>query len=55
VNPIQHSNEDEDWDDFARSWVQDHRLAGRIALLVQGPSPQHPDANQRIEVIELGD
>jgi pyruvate kinase len=45
----------ESWRDFARTWLRDHEVSGRTALLVVGPSPRHPDADYRIEFLRLGD
>jgi pyruvate kinase len=41
------------WNAFAREWVAQHGLAGDIALLTEGPSQRNPDANNRMEIIEL--
>jgi pyruvate kinase len=41
------------WHDFARDWVRKHQLPGGLATLVAGPSPEHPQAADRIEFIHL--
>ena len=42
-----------DWTAFARTWVDEQDLPGRLAILVQGPSARHPDANHSLEIVEL--
>jgi pyruvate kinase len=53
VLPEFNPNLDEDWDGFARRWVERHELAGNLAILVQGPSPKNPEGNMRIEMLDL--
>jgi pyruvate kinase len=53
VHPLQCERYPEDWNAFARDWVREQGLAGSIALLVAGPSREHPDQNHRLEIIEL--
>jgi pyruvate kinase len=43
----------EDWDAYVRKWIQDHELAGDIAILTEGPSSKHPETNNRMEIINL--
>jgi len=42
-----------DWSDFVRGWVSAESLPGHFALLVRGPSPRHPEANHRLEIVDL--
>jgi pyruvate kinase len=49
------SDEPEAWRDFARNWLCDHHVTGRLAILVAGPSPRQPDADYRIEFLRVGD
>jgi len=44
----------ETWDDFVRMWLVEHDLSGHHAMLVAGPSPENPNSNHRLEIIELG-
>jgi len=53
VQPILHSNEDENWDAFTRRWIRRQGIPGNLAILVQGPSPAHPEANVRIEMVDM--
>jgi pyruvate kinase len=42
-----------DWKAYTKELVKTHRLKGDIALLTEGPSPRNPDANHRMELIDL--
>jgi pyruvate kinase len=55
VEPIQLANDPGDWRSFAKHWLGEHQVPGFVAVLVAGPSPQHPDANHRIEFMRVGD
>jgi pyruvate kinase len=53
VHPVENTNEDADWRAFVERWLQaNHAPAGRV-LLMAGPSPRHPQANHRIELMRL--
>ena len=53
VHPVENTNEDADWRAFVERWLQaNHATAGRV-LLMAGPSPRHPQANHRIELMRL--
>jgi pyruvate kinase len=53
VHPIFDPNPTDDWTAFARQWARDHGASGRSVVLAAGPSPRHPDASHRIEIIEI--
>ncbi len=55
VHPIQLPNDPENWNEFAREWLQKRQLKGSIALLVAGPSALNPNANYRMEFLRVGD
>ncbi len=55
VHPIEASEEPADWREFAAGWLREHRLPGSTAMLVAGPSGRHPEANNRIEFLRLGE
>jgi pyruvate kinase len=42
-----------DWNAYAKEWVKTHGVKGTIALLTEGPSPRNPEANHRMELIDL--
>jgi pyruvate kinase len=43
----------ETWNDYARNWVRQHELSGPLMLLIAGPSPDYPERNHRVELIEV--
>jgi len=53
VSPVCDPEHPEDWTAFARNWVQTHGLEGNLVVLTEGPSPEHPKANHRMELIDL--
>jgi pyruvate kinase len=53
VYPILEPVHPEDWRSYARKWLQSHRIRGDRVLLIEGPSPQNPAANHRLEIIDL--
>lgn len=54
VFPLHYAEEPRDWNDVARDWLRSQGLSGRRAVLTAGPSARHPDANHRMEIIDLG-
>ena len=46
-------DEIEDWNSFARDWLKRHELEGDLVILAAGPSPKHPQANNRMEIIDM--
>ncbi|PWT78776.1 MAG: pyruvate kinase, partial [Acidobacteria bacterium] len=55
VQPVQMTDEPDNWRDFAKKWLQEHQIPGAIALLVAGPSTRNPDANYRLEFLKFGE
>jgi pyruvate kinase len=53
VYPVHEPDYPESWNLFAREWVRTHSLKGNLAVLAEGPSPKHPEANHRMELIDL--
>jgi pyruvate kinase len=54
VYPVHEPDHPEDWNAFARKWLQDHEVKGNLVVLTEGPSVKHPEANNRMEIIDLG-
>jgi pyruvate kinase len=50
VHALEHP---EDWKAFAREWLRKHGLEGDLVILTEGPSSRHPEANDRMEIINL--
>jgi pyruvate kinase len=53
VHAVDLAAEPDDWRAFAAAWARDHGLDAKAAMLVAGPSANHPDANSRIEFMRL--
>jgi pyruvate kinase len=54
VFPIKVDNDLEEWTPFLRGWFREQQINEGIALLAQGPSPEHPCSNHRLDFIDLG-
>jgi pyruvate kinase len=53
VHAVHEPDYPDDWNTYAQQWVKTHQLEGNLALLTEGPSPIRPDANNRMEIIDL--
>jgi pyruvate kinase len=53
VFPVRENELPERWDGYARRLVNDLGFAGDLVILTEGPSPEHPEANHRMEIIDL--
>jgi pyruvate kinase len=53
VCPVCEADHPDDWNTFARNWLHEHGVAGDLVILTEGPSAKHPEANNRMELINL--
>ena len=53
VHPIDLADEPSDWREWVRSWLREHGVSGERVILVAGPSARNPNANHRIELMQL--
>jgi len=53
VMPVHEPNSPMDWKPYVRNWLQEQGVSGGLVILTEGPSSKHPDANHRMEIIEL--
>jgi pyruvate kinase len=53
VYPMCEPDHPEDWNAYVRQWMRDHELQGNLVVLTEGPSAKHPQANNRMEIIDL--
>jgi pyruvate kinase len=53
VQPVFEADHPDDWEAFVRVWLERHRVTGDMAILTEGPSMKHPDAHNRMEIINL--
>ena len=53
VHPIRVEKEQQDWAPFTKKWLNQQHFTEGLVVLSQGPSPDHPHASYRMEVINL--
>ena len=53
VYPFHEPEHPENWNAFARQWLELYGVDGNLVVLTEGPSSLHPDANHRMEIIDL--
>jgi pyruvate kinase len=53
VHPVFIPEHPEDWNEFAREWLTSQNLQGNLVVLTEGPSKKNPDANNRMEIIDI--
>jgi len=53
VYPILVENMPTDWAMCARDYVETYGLKGSCLIKAEGPSPDHPDINHSMEIIDL--
>jgi pyruvate kinase len=53
VSPVHEPQHPEDWKSYINRWMHDHEMDGDLAILTEGPSTKHPEANNRMEIIDL--
>ncbi len=53
VYPVHEPEHPEDWNRFAEEFLRSHEIKGDLVVLTEGPSTNHPDANLRMELIDL--
>jgi pyruvate kinase len=55
VEPVQLAEHPENWQDIAQAWLEEHQVPGAFALLVAGPSARNPEANYRLEFLQIAE
>jgi pyruvate kinase len=53
VSPVHEPDHPEDWRAYGKQWLKDHGIRGDLVILTEGPSSKHPEANNRMELIDL--
>ncbi len=54
VLPVHELDHPEDWKAYVKNWMLAHEVEGNLAVLTEGPSSKHPEANHRMEIVDLG-
>lgn len=53
VFPMHEPDHPDNWNDFLREWMRAHKVEGTLVVLTEGPSTKRPEANNRMEIIDL--
>jgi len=53
VHPVHEGEHPENWREYTSHWLRDHGVQGNLVILTEGPSTKHPEANHRMELIEV--
>ncbi|MGV3532982.1 MAG: pyruvate kinase [Chthoniobacteraceae bacterium] len=53
VHAVHHTDESEDWRAFIEQWLEENGIPAERVMLVAGPSSRNPNANHRIELMQL--
>jgi pyruvate kinase len=53
VHPVCETEHPEDWSTYATKWLTARGIEGKLAVVTEGPSSRHPDANNRLEIVDL--
>jgi pyruvate kinase len=53
VHPLDEPNHPEDWKEYVRHCLQALGINGDFAVFTEGPSAKHPEANNRLEIVDL--
>jgi pyruvate kinase len=54
VHPVCEPIHPENWNRYVANWLKAHGIEGKLAVVTEGPSRRHPDANNRLEIVDLG-
>jgi pyruvate kinase len=53
VYPVHEKDHPENWKPYIEEWLKSYDIRGDLVVLTEGPSTRHPDANYRMEIIDL--
>jgi pyruvate kinase len=53
VYPVCESQIPDRWNEYVKAWVRDYDVEGTIAIVIEGPSSKHPEANHSMEIVDL--
>jgi pyruvate kinase len=53
VHPVHEEEHPENWNAYVKKWLKAHKVEGNLVVLTEGPSSKHPEANHRMELVEL--
>ena len=53
VYAVHEQEHPENWKDYVKRWLSEQGIVEKLAILTEGPSTRHPEANHRMEIIDL--
>jgi pyruvate kinase len=53
VHPVCEAEHPENWNTYVKDWLKTHGMEGKLAVVTEGPSSRHPDANNRLEMVDM--
>ncbi|MFZ5906691.1 MAG: pyruvate kinase [Nitrospirota bacterium] len=53
VYPVLEKEHPENWKPYVSDWLTRHEIPGKFIVLTEGPSSKHPDANHRMEILDI--
>ncbi len=53
VLPVYDPEHPADWRAYTREWLLSHEITGNMVIITEGPSSNHPNVNNRMEIIDL--
>lgn len=53
VFPIYEAENPDNWNVYVKGWLNSNNIEDKLVVLTMGPSAKHPDANHRIEILDL--
>jgi pyruvate kinase len=53
VYPVHQKEHPENWKTYIKEWLKSNDITGDMVVMTEGPSSKHPDANYRMEIIDL--
>ena len=53
VHPVFEPEHPENWNTYVSAWLNSQGIEGRLAVLTEGPSSKYPQANNRMEIVDL--
>jgi pyruvate kinase len=53
IYPVCEPEHPDNWNEYVRNWMKTYEVEGNLVILTEGPSSKHPEANNRMEIIDL--
>jgi pyruvate kinase len=53
VFPVHETEYPDDWNGYITAWLDSNEVEGNLVILTEGPSLRHPEANNRMEILDI--